>query len=307
MTWNEDLHPRRSDGEFSRKGVGSWVEKVAKEWGEHFDQDTSLTESRDYDGHPAGHEAAKARLEHLWKVPDRKRGTERTDAEQAELEGLEDAFSAYRDELGLSPRDDDSGLRLYRDKEGNTYNEYGEWLADGPVTDEAPDALKRGYTRVGEHPTGAGKVGGEDSYITPSLHPLAGGLWIDPKRPGTRHAPSYRNDMGHGVSELRPKMQPSYARKDRLQGARRGEYRGRPRGTEGAWFYRQPVAEEGNRRGRYREGGFGYGARDEGGGQQAAVFVARMKRRQPRARQETGREAVRRTPRGTKIENWMQA
>ena len=60
-----------------------------------------------------------------------------------------------------------------------------------------------------------------------------------------------------------------------------------------------------------REGRFGYGARSdltrpEGGLEAAIAFVAAMKRVQPRARQETAREPVRRTPRGTRIEGWMQ-
>lgn len=305
MTWNEHDHPRRADGEFTRAAVGSWVEKISKEWGKHFDRDTPLQESRDYDGHPAGHEAARNRLEHLWSIPDRGRGIERTDAEQDELEGLEDAFSAYRDELGLTEARDD-GFMIFKDRNGARYSQYGEFLHDGPITDERPPSGAWGYERVGDHPGHKGRVGGAKSPRgRSSIHPEAGGLWINRKNPGSKHRPRYLDDFGTPVTGLQPKTHPSEARKDNMIERRRGDLRGRPENESDPKLTRRTPGRA--RREFYGET-FGYGMRtDTNDREEATVFTARMKRIQPRVRQETARQPVRRTPRGTKIENWMSA
>lgn len=165
------------------------------------------------------------------------------------------------------------------------------------VSFRPPHALVMGYRRVGDHPTGAGREHDGGGSMPMSAHPEAGGLWIDPNRPGTRHAPAYRNDMGWLVSGLKPKP----SRSSRVRGAvkerRSGELRGRPEGAGLSFTSRSD-----------RVGGesFGYGARGEGATPGAAgAFVAAMKRAQPRARQEMVRQPKRRTPRGTVIENWM--
>lgn len=312
MTWHEEDHHRDGQGQFSRMHVDAWVKKVAQEWGSAFNRESPL-EASQMVGHPAGHAEAKARLEHLWKIGDRQRGVERTDAQQAELDRLEGAFDTYRNELGLSRRTDRDveRLELYKDKHGATYDRYGEFITGGPVTDRAPLAAQLGYTRVGDHPEGVGKVdGGSGSYMTPSLHPQAGGLWINPKQPGTPHAPNYRNDLGHGVSGLRPKEQASHRHKNQRLAKRSGQLRTRPQEAEGTWFQHWSM-ENPLKMGVQAEGEFGYGARsdahNETSVERAKVFVAQMRRAQPRARQETGRQAVRRTPRGTPIEGWMRA
>jgi hypothetical protein len=102
---------------------------------------------------------------------------------------------------------------------------------------------------------------------------------------------------------------PSQLRKRKLQERRSGEDRGRPAEADDSdpWLTRRTPGK------RPRETfgtGPGYVMRSdvhtEKTADRAAVFVARMKQRQPRVRQETARQPVRRTPRGTKIENWMQ-
>lgn len=71
-----------------------------------------------------------------------------------------------------------------------------------------PRALQLGYVRVADHPTGEGlperSTGSFARTFGTSSHPQAGGLWINPDDPGTRHAPNFRNDWGVGVSGLRP-------------------------------------------------------------------------------------------------------
>lgn len=299
--WNEAAHHRDGQGQFTRTGVGRWAKKVAEQWGDSFGRDSSLIHSQE-EGHPAGHADAAARLEHLWDVPDRKRGIERTDAEQAELEGLEDAFGAYRDELGLTHSDRDE-WNIYRDRDGVAYDQYGTFLAARGESVNRPESMRQGFKRVGDHPQGRGSINGVDQGSRNALsgHPSAGGVWLDPKRPGTRHKPRLLDDFGHLVSDMQPKPRPSEMRKDAITERRRGDLRGRP--AEGEAFFSTGFKDTGY----IRQGAFGYAARDAGGSEASAVFVARMKRIQPRARQETAREAVRRTPRGTRIENWMQA
>ena len=153
-----------------------------------------------------------------------------------------------------------------------------------------PVSLARGYRRVGDHPRGVGKVGGEDAGVfSQSTHPLAGGLWIDPQRPGTRHAPRYVNDFGVAVTGLIPKKHNTELHRGAVKGRRREGLFGDPEGLN----YRET-----------RRGGVAVGDR-LGYGDAPEAFNARRKRDQARARLEQPRSQQRRTPRGTHVSGWM--
>ena len=154
-----------------------------------------------------------------------------------------------------------------------------------------PVSLTKGYRRVGDHPRGVGKVGGEDADLwTPSSHPLAGGLWIDPARPGTRHEPRYLNDAGVRVAGVTPPKHRTQLRQESLKAKRR----------EGAYGSPEELDHrEARRRGQVVGARLGYS--DD----TPEAFVAHMKRMQPRARQEQPKAKVRRTPRGTRVSGWM--
>lgn len=168
-----------------------------------------------------------------------------------------------------------------------------------------PPAKLKGLIRVGDHPEGYGKLGAVDPKRDPlpqSSHPEAGGVWIDPRETSVGRRRYYNDSGWMPVSGYRPKAR-SRKHKDRLQDERRGDYRGRPDETDLRWEARDartldPYAGA--------TGGFGYGARSEmAHSGPAEAFVAHMKRVQPRTRQEAAREAVRRTPRGTRVSGWM--
>ena len=278
MTWRDELHPRDGEGQFTHSSVGAWAQHAAAQ--------LSLAAKRRGEQRPPGHADAKARAEHLWSIPDRRAGVERTDAEQDELNRLEAAFSAYRKRLGLRQAEHQDGL-TYADDLGQLYNEYGERLSGRDVS--APAALRRGYTRVADD----SRIGHTERD---AMHPQGGGLWIDPTRPGTRHAPRYLDDSGHLVAELQPDQARTARRKVSMQFMRSMGMFGSPEGlTDREVRSTQPRVRTAGR--------LGYGLAEAEAG---AVFVAHMKRARPRARQETGREGVRRTPRGTPIEQWME-
>lgn len=293
MTWNEEDHPRDREGQFTHASVGSWAKQAAAR--------LSVAAKRRGEARPPGHAAAAERSQQLWAVTSSKsrggQGRDRTDAEQAELDQLEQAFEAYRDMLGLR-RSQHFGADTYADDQRHLYDEYGQRIEgrDVETTSRAPLALQRGYARVGDHPRGVGRAGGDDDgVVTPSTHPQAGGLWIDPANPGTRHAPRYLNDLGQQVSELRPDQSRASRFKSGRQFQRATGMYGSPEGLG----YRevrstQPRVRVGRR--------LGYGMAEAEGG---AAFIAHMKRMQPRVRQETARQPVRRTPRGTQVEGWM--
>jgi hypothetical protein len=324
MTWNEEQHPRNRHGEFTHASVGAWVKKAIEDFkrldGGRVQGDYNPTRELGWDGdRPAGHAAAKARAQELWSVPSTREPThrhpltgrmyaERTDEEQDELDALERAFKTYREESGLIAHRDPNAVpgEHYQDEYGNVYNKYGEHLADkDEYSFQAPIARRRGYTRVGDHPEGAGKVGGAThSHMgTPSLHPQAGGVWQDPDDPGPKYAPRYVNDAGHSMRVRAP----SHSHQRRLDAAeqRRGANRTMPEDAEPTFVRRAP--------GRNRLttfGTFGYEARyaqDENGDGGAAAFVLGMKRAQARARAEQPKAKKRRTPRGTQVDSWMQA
>lgn len=309
--WHEEQHPRNAGGEFTHASVGAWAKAAAEQLG---NRRAGIKDPSVGQQHPPGWGSAKGRHEDLWDVPTSVKeggmGRERTDAEQDELDALERAFDTYRRELGLQH----SGLSglLYEDRQGNTFTQHGENLGKN-IRSDPPPALRMGYTRVGDHPEGEGSIeASETSYLPRSTHPQAGGLWIDPKRPGTRHEPNYLNDWGHGVSSLRKDPSPSQRRKDVVVGRRRGENRtylvGRIADQRGGEV--QHYVHRGLGRFEEREGTFGYGARGARGAsgtdEHAGVFVAAMKRARKRASVEgSARRARRRTPRGTAVEGWM--
>lgn len=300
MSWNEREHPRDGEGRFSRLHVDAWARQVSDAWGKHFD-DRALRYEASQGNHPEGHTEAADRLHEL-----RQQATH-TPVERAEMRDLEDAFAAYRQRLGMEAvPGTDQWHRLPGGSNRHLYDEYGDLAHEGAYTTNAPLAAKLRFQRVGDHPQREGRVGTvTGSYMTPSTHPLAGGLWVDPANPGTRHDPRYVNDAGHRVTGLRPASHRSEQHKGRMRGRRSGELTGRPQGAEPNFRIRKGtrgIDVEGERR-------FGYGTRadsDAAEAGRAQAFVALMKRRQPRARQETARQPVRRTPRGTKIEDWMR-
>lgn len=300
--WNEEQHPRNVDGEFTHASIGAWAKAAAEQLGDLARRRSGQQQ------HPPGWVAAAVAHEELWAVPS-DLGRDRTDAEQQELEGLEKAFDTYRQHLGLQPRGL-SGL-LYQDGSGGTYTEHGEYLGHN-LSQDPPPALRMGFQRVGEHPTGFGSAwGSAEDYGSRSTHPQAGGLWIDPARPGTRHDPIYLNDLGHGVSDLRKGMHPSVRRKLDIAERRRGGDRiyaaSRTVGHDGSdvqYYVHSGLSPRGLMN--EREGTFGYGARGEAAAEHAGVFVAAMKRAKRRASVEgSARRAKRRTPRGTVVEGWM--
>lgn len=162
----------------------------------------------------------------------------------------------------------------------------------GPIaqrgTHMQPEARRKGFVRVGDHPTRQGAVGGTDpGYYTASTHPDAGGVWVDPARPGTDRAPAFRNDFGSLITDLTPPKARSQGRKEMMQSRRREDWTHTPDDRE-----RVP-ASEGGKIGRRLEGA-------------PAAAVKELRRAQRRARIEgSARQPVRRTPRGTQVDTWM--
>jgi hypothetical protein len=153
-------------------------------------------------------------------------------------------------------------------------------------SDSRPHAANLGYVRVGDHPTRMGAVGGAESYFGSSTHPDAGGVWVDPARPGTSRAPQFRNDYGSPMAQLKPVPSRSQRHKDNLQ-SRRGE------DWSGTGDRDRRPSGDGGKIGRRLEGA-------------PAAAVKEMRRAQARARIEgSSRTPKRRTPRGTQVDSWM--
>lgn len=150
-----------------------------------------------------------------------------------------------------------------------------------------PYAEQLGYVRVGEHPDRMGLPGGAESYFGTSTHPDAGGVWINPARPGTQVAPRFLNDYGSPMSQLITRASRTERDKwDRAEG-RRADLSHTPEGRD------RRTPEEGGKIGRRLEGA-----------PQAAV--KELRRAQARARVEgSSRTPKRRTPRGTRVDSWM--
>lgn len=298
MTWDESAHRRDGHGRFADK-IDTWVQEISDVWGKNFDQRALVFEAG-RDNVPEGHTEAGNRLRSLRQMPPHAH----TAADRAEMRNLEEAFATYRQHLGLRPVKGGIGTYAFPGSPRRLYDEFGNLTDDNAsYTDARPPSAAAGFRRAGDHPGAKGRVGGAASFRgRPSTHPEAGGLWIDPGNPGTRHSPRYLDDFGSTVTEVRPKTHPSEARKRHIGERRRGDLRGSAEGAEPSW--RVPGGTGNVRTG---VGWSGYGARIEAAESgDAAAFVARMKRLQPRIRQETARQPVRRTPRGTKIEDWMR-
>lgn len=161
-----------------------------------------------------------------------------------------------------------------------------------PTTERAvsspPLAHMRGMVRVGDRPDRQGAADGAHSPgITPSTHPDAGGVWVDPDRPGTNHAPVFRNDNGHAISDLTRTRSKSERHKGTVSERRREDWTG----------------NTGDRERRGVEDGGKIGRRWENTPEAA---IKEMRRAQKRARVEgSAREGIRRTPRGTRVESWL--
>lgn len=157
-----------------------------------------------------------------------------------------------------------------------------------PAHSRRPISGQRGYIRVGDRPDREGAADGiRSGTMSPSTHPEAGGVWIDPARPGTNHAPRFLNDFGASIGSLRPAPSRSERHRDERADRRREDWSGAPAGVD-----RLSPADGGK-----------IGRRLEGAPEAA---VKEMRRAQARARMEgSAREARRRTPRGTRVENWM--
>ncbi len=152
-------------------------------------------------------------------------------------------------------------------------------------TSAPPRAAQLGYIRVGDHPERMGVAGGAESYFGTSTHPDAGGVWVDPARPGTQAAPIFRNDYGSVVGQL---VAPKSRSERHKTGVRRRE----------DWTHTPDDRER-----RAPEDGGKIGRRLEGA---PAAAVKEMRRAQARARVEgSSRTPKRRTPRGTQVEGWM--
>lgn len=150
----------------------------------------------------------------------------------------------------------------------------------------APRAQQLGYVRVGDHPDRMGRPGGAESYFGTSTHPDAGGVWVDPARPGTERAPTFRNDYGSTISQLvAPSSRSEQHKRGRVE-RRREDWTGTPEDRERL----QPG--DGGKIGRRLEGA-------------PEAMVKDMRRAQARTRAETGRVGKRRTPRGTRVDGWM--
>ena len=191
----------------------------------------------------------------------------------------------------LHPRDGENGqftrnweARLAEQMGAASKRRSGYTPDSGRVsTSAAPRAAQLGYVRVGDHPDRMGRAGGAESYFGTSTHPDAGGVWVDPARPGTRVAPTFRNDFGSPMQQF---MLPA----SRTEQHKRDRYAGR----------REDLTRTPDDRERLSTGDGGkIGRRLEGAPESA---VKELRRAQARTRAETARQPVRRTPRGTAVE-----
>lgn len=179
--------------------------------------------------------------------------------------------------------------------------------ASRPVS-SAPRAKQLGYVRVGEHPDRMGAPGGAESYFGTSTHPDAGGVWVDPQRPGTHIAPRFLNDWGSAMSQLILPPSPTEGHKrDRAVKRREDrtytdESRERTPARKGAVGPRSQAIPGVTAFRAAREPGGKIGRRLEGAPEAA---VKEMRRAQARTRAETGRKVKRRTPGGTTVDAWM--
>lgn len=273
MTWDEGKHRRDAEGQFTHTGVGSWVEKAVGQLGGRRDYTLDTLAAHRRGERPRGYSAAVQRAEYLGDVPAHRVSGERTDAEQAELEGLEEAFQSYVDNLGLQQ----ISWNVYESHEPSVR---GAW------------AGRRRYDRFGREipyaADGAVRVGDDPRAGPRSLldHPDTGGLWRDRGRgPRSRLV----DDSGY-------LFRPRTRNHKEQQLSRRQDAAGRPDWLD---HYETTNRNTGEQRG----GRIGYDRAESEG---AAGFVAAMRRKKKRAGVEAPpRQPVRRTPKGTQVEGWM--
>lgn len=243
--WNEALHRRDELGRFTETTMEAWAAKVAEQMAGARRHPDPVAAFAAGDRPPGFQEARERHRELNQAYLDRELSGE----ELRELKALDAAFDKLREMAG----------RPY----GQRFDVYGEARA----RNVEPAASRLGYRRVGDHPERLGAADGPgNAYIPRSSHPLAGGLWIDPDHPGTRHAPAYRNDAGHFVGALQPLKHRTVRRKEAVQSRRTEDWTHTPGDKE-----RVP-ASDGGKIG-YREG-------------QSAAFVLYMKRQRARSRAE---------------------
>lgn len=194
----------------------------------------------------------------------------------------------------LHPRDGENGqftrnweARLAQQLEAASARRRSYTPDTSRPTSAAPYAKQLGYVRVGDHPDRMGLPGGAESYFGTSTHPDAGGVWVDPARPGTQVAPVFRNDHGSAMSQLTKLKSRTERRKADLRSRRREDWSKVPDGRE------RLLAEHGGKIGRRLEGA-------------PEAAIKELRRAQARARREGSyREPKRRTPRGTQVDSWM--
>jgi hypothetical protein len=135
---------------------------------------------------PEGFEHLAGRANYLSNIPSKRSlGRDRTDQEHDEMELIEAAVQRYYDSIGLRGQHHPQDYRRQFAGSHDVYNPYGEIIETNDP--EAPIAARRGFKRVADLPEG-------HHYTTKSTHPLANGIWIDPKNPGMKRQPNYRSD-----------------------------------------------------------------------------------------------------------------
>lgn len=143
MNWNEEDHRRDTRGRFTDSAVNSWLKEAVR----HLN-DRGLKRG---DARPPGFDAAIARSEELWNVPDRRKGIQRTDEQQEELDTLERAFETYRKGLGANERDPFSNRLQYMDSVGRRFDAYGRIVGTPFLLDGAGrQNRRRTVDRMGE-------------------------------------------------------------------------------------------------------------------------------------------------------------
>lgn len=206
MTWSEKDHKRDSHGRFTHTSVETWLKDVTRKL-----NDRGLKRG---DERPPGYEAAIARSRELWKVADTR---SRTDAEQEELEDLEQAFDTYRKTLGLDYRG--HSAVEFEDSVGRRFDEYGRFQGgynldgDGRVKSRSRKTKERTQSRKYEDWTHTSK-----------------GLERRGAREGGKIGRQYELSDGDNAAAFHAHRKRSQARA-RIEGSARQETRRTPRGT----------------------------------------------------------------------------
>lgn len=138
---------------------------------------------------PEDFEDLTGRARYLANIPGSSRegglGRPRTDEEHGEMELIEAAVGRYYDSIGLRGQQHPQDYRRKFADSHDIYNPYGEVIETRDP--DAPIAAQRGFKRIADLPKG-------HHYTTRSTHPLANGIWINPRDPGTKRQPNYVSD-----------------------------------------------------------------------------------------------------------------